>query len=44
MPRRHEIDTDAGFTLEDLVQALGRLERQALGYVKHGDVARERRC
>jgi hypothetical protein len=27
-----------GFTLEDLLQELGRLERKALGHVKHGDV------
>jgi hypothetical protein len=36
-----EIETDEGFALEDLLQALGRLEREALGYVKHGDVPRE---
>ena len=28
-------------TLEDLMQVLGRLELQALGFVKHGDVPRE---
>jgi hypothetical protein len=33
-----QIETDEGFSLEDLLQALGRLELQALGYVKHGDV------
>jgi hypothetical protein len=30
---------DEGFSLEDLMQELGRLELQALGPVKHGDVA-----
>jgi hypothetical protein len=35
---RYEIEIDEGFTLEDLVQELGRLELQALGYVKHSDV------
>lgn len=33
-----EIEIDEGFTLEDLLQELGRLERKALGHVKHGDV------
>jgi hypothetical protein len=37
-PTRWRIETEAGFSLEDLLAALGRLERQALGYVKHGDV------
>ena len=32
-----EIETDEGFSLEDLLQELGRLELQALGRVKHGD-------
>jgi|SRR5919108_2008054 hypothetical protein len=32
------IETEAGFSLEDLMAELGRLELQALGYVKHGDV------
>jgi hypothetical protein len=36
-----EIETDAGFSLEDLMAELGRLELQALGYVKHGDVPQE---
>jgi hypothetical protein len=36
-----EIETDEGFSLEDLMQELGRLELQALGYVKHGDVPRQ---
>ena len=35
------IETDAGFTLEDLLAALGRLELAALGYVKHGEVPQE---
>jgi hypothetical protein len=30
-----------GFSLEDLMAELGCLERQALGYVKHGEVPRE---
>jgi hypothetical protein len=34
-----QIETDEGFSLEDLMQELGRLELQALGRVKHGDVA-----
>jgi hypothetical protein len=34
-----EIEVDEGFGLEDLPRALGRLELQALGRVKHGDVA-----
>ena len=37
-PPLYEIETDEGFSLEDLMAALGRLELQALGYVKHGDV------
>ena len=36
-----EIETDEGFSLEDLMAELGRLELQALGQVKHGDVPRE---
>jgi hypothetical protein len=36
-----EIEVDEGFSLEDLIHELGRLELQALGYVKHGDVPRE---
>jgi hypothetical protein len=40
-PALWAIDTDEGFTLEDLMAELGRLERDALGYVKHGDVPRE---
>jgi hypothetical protein len=35
---RWEIESDEGFSLEDLMQALGRLELNALGRVKHGDV------
>jgi hypothetical protein len=37
-PALYEIETDEGFSLEDLMQELGRLELNALGYVKHGDV------
>jgi len=37
-PALWEIETDEGFSLEDLMQALGRLELSALGWVKHGDV------
>jgi hypothetical protein len=33
-----EIETDGGFSVEDLMVELGRLELQALGRVKHGDV------
>lgn len=33
-----EIECEAGFDLEDLMGELGRLELQALGRVKHGDV------
>jgi hypothetical protein len=32
---RYEIETDEGFSREDLLQELGRLERKALGVVKH---------
>jgi hypothetical protein len=35
-PTLWEIETDEGFALEDLMAALGLLELQALGYVKHG--------
>jgi hypothetical protein len=37
-PLLYQIETDKGFSLEDLMQELGRLELAALGYVKHGDV------
>jgi hypothetical protein len=37
-PALYEIETDEGFSLDDLMQVLGRLELQALGRVKHGDV------
>jgi hypothetical protein len=40
-PMLWEIDTDEGFALEDLMAALGRLELDALGSVKHEDVPRE---
>ena len=36
-----QIETEEGFTLEDLMGALGRLELKALGYIKHGDVPKE---
>jgi hypothetical protein len=39
--RLWEIETEAGFSLEDLMAELGQLELRALGYVKHGDVPRE---
>jgi hypothetical protein len=37
-PVLYEIETDEGFGLEDLMAELGRLELNALGRVKHGDV------
>jgi hypothetical protein len=37
-PRLYAIETDEGFSLEDLLAELGRLELQALGSVKHGEV------
>ena len=40
-PALWEIETDEGFSLKDLLQALGRLELDALGRVKHGDVPQE---
>jgi hypothetical protein len=40
-PRLYAVETEEGFSLEDLMQALGRLELQALGWVKHGDVPQE---
>jgi hypothetical protein len=42
-PALWEIETDEGFSLEDLMPELGRLEWQALGSMKHGDVPREGR-
>jgi hypothetical protein len=42
-PTLWEIETDEGFALEDLMAELGRLELQALGYVKHGDVLQDGR-
>lgn len=39
-PRLYEIETNEGFSLDDLMQELGRWELQALGRVKHGDVPR----
>jgi len=41
-PQLHRIETDEGFSLGDLMQELGRLALQALRYVKHGNVLRER--
>jgi hypothetical protein len=35
---RYAIETDAGLGLEALQSELGRLELDALGRVKHGDV------
>jgi hypothetical protein len=35
-PRLWVIETGEGYTLADLLQELGRLELQALGYVKYG--------
>src|SRR5919201_1140140 len=40
-PVCYEIEVDEGFSLEDLLQELGRLERKALGVVKHGDRPQE---
>jgi len=37
-PALDEIETDEGFSLDDLRQELGRLELNALGRVTHGDV------
>ena len=37
-PMLWEIETDEGFSLEDLMAELGRWELQALGYVRHGEV------
>jgi hypothetical protein len=37
-PAFDEMETDKGFSLENLFQELGRLELNALGDVKHGDV------
>jgi hypothetical protein len=42
-PELYAIDTDERFSLEDLMAELGRLELEAFGYVKHGDVPREGR-
>jgi hypothetical protein len=36
-PALWEIDTDAGFSLDELMHELGRLALQALGRVKHGN-------
>jgi hypothetical protein len=37
-PMLYEIETDEGFSLADLMQELSRLELQAFGRVKHGNV------
>jgi hypothetical protein len=37
-PAPDEIEMDEGFSLEDLLPELGRLEFKALGYVKHIDI------
>jgi len=42
-PALWQIEAEAGFSLEDLMAELGRWELDALGYVKHGEVAREGR-
>jgi hypothetical protein len=36
-PRLYDIETEAGFTLEGLLQTRGCRELQALGLGKHGD-------
>jgi hypothetical protein len=41
-PMLYAIETDEGFSLEDLLQELGRLELKVLGRVKHGDVLQVR--
>jgi hypothetical protein len=40
-PALWDMETDAGVSLEDLMAELGRLEWQALGSVKRGDVPQE---
>jgi hypothetical protein len=40
---RDENEIDEGFSLGDLLQELGRLELQALGRVKHGDIPQDGR-
>jgi hypothetical protein len=40
-PMLYEIEVDQGFSLEDLLLELGRLELRALGCVKHGDRPQE---
>jgi hypothetical protein len=42
-PALWEIESDEGFSLDDLMAELGRWELSALGYIKHGDVPREGR-
>lgn len=40
-PMLWKIEPGEGYTIEDIMQELGRLELQALGYVKHGQVPSE---
>lgn len=40
-PGLWQIETDAGFTLGDLLRALGHLELKALGHLKYGDMSPE---
>lgn len=42
-PTLWQIESDEGFPLDDLMTELGRLELQALGYVKYEDVPQEGR-
>jgi hypothetical protein len=41
-PRLYEIETDEGFSLEDLPQEPGRLKLNALGWVKHRELGQAR--
>jgi hypothetical protein len=36
-----EVERDEGFSLGEVLHALGRLQLQALGYMKHEDVPQE---
>ena len=40
-PMLYEIETDEGFTRQELLQGPGGLELKASGRVKHGDVPTE---
>jgi hypothetical protein len=42
-PTLWHIDTDEGFPLDDLMTEIGRLDLQALDYVKYEDVPQEGR-